>query len=112
MTDFAMKRQLRYAKKIAKQKLVDLQHTVIDSDNKIVCFTATFGDYVERKIRVVVDDISDKDISLIKQLNILSGQTKEIWCKKKGQKDFVYLIFNKDNNIVPCFDPVNKQFPH
>lgn len=112
MTDVAVKRRMKYAKDIAKRKLEDIGHTVINSDNKIICFTATFGSYLERKIRIVVDNISDQDILLIKQFNILPSQTKEIWCKKEGKKDFVYMIFDKDNRIIPSVRLVNSKFPH
>ena len=101
MPDEAIKRRIAYAKKAARKHFEeDENYTIINSDNKIICFTATFGSYLERKIRVVVDEISDLDIKLIKDLNITQNQTKEIWCKKKDDPKFFKKGFNKDNQPI------------
>lgn len=112
MSDDAVKRRIAYAKKVAKECLEELEHTVINSDNQVICFTATFGDFLERKIRVVVDEITDDDIKLIKGLNITRYQTKEIWCKIKDQPGFERKIYNKDNKIIKRFTFVNREFPY
>ena len=98
MSEEAIKRRIRYAKESAKKELKQLHHTITNSDNEIICFTATFGSFLERKIRVIVDKITDNDIELIKKYNIISNQTKEIWCKKED--GFECKIFDKDNNLL------------
>lgn len=101
MPEDATAKRLRYAKESAKKLLEDLEHTVLNSDNKIICFTATFGNLVERKIRIVTgDEISDGDIKLIKKLNITGTTTKEIWLKKEKMPGFKCVIFDKDNNLI------------
>lgn len=103
MADVSVMRRLRYAKRTAKEDLLGSGHTIINSDNEIICITATFGNFIERKIKIVVDEILETDIDMIKRLNITPYQTKEIWCKKENKKGFECLIFDKDNNRIQPF---------
>ena len=112
MSEESVMRRIGYAKKVAKQSLEDQEHTVLNSDNQIICFTATFGEFLERKIRIVIDEITEHDIKLIKGLNITPNQTKEIWCKIKDISGFKRMIFNKDNKPIKKFSFVNREFPY
>jgi len=98
MSKSNIKQRIRRAKNKAKKDLEAQKYTIINSDNDIICFTATFGQMIEKKIRIVVDEITPDDIALIKKLNVLNGQTKEIWCRR--DRGWEYLIFDKDNNQI------------
>lgn len=41
-----------------------------------------------RKIRIVLDEITDKDIKIVKEFRLPEVCTKEIWCKKLNRADF------------------------
>ena len=41
-----------------------------------------------RKIRIVIDKLLDEDIKLVKEIKLPDICTKEIWCKKNGERKF------------------------
>lgn len=100
MSRDSAKSRIPYAKQKAKTELERDLYLVSNSDNKSYCFLATKSPFYERKIRVVVDEITDTDLKIIKQLKILPNQTKEIWCKKFKERDWEKLAFDYLNN--PC----------
>jgi len=96
----AYRQRLYYAKESAKQLFKELGFEIINSDNQIFCFIASMGGIAERKIKVVVDEITDKDIELIKKIPILPSQTKEIWCRPYGSREWQKIIFNHRNQVI------------
>ena len=91
--------RISYAKKSAKERCRNLGYDVINSDNEIFCFMASIAGIHERKIRVVVDKITEDDITIVKRFRIPSNQTKEIWCRPYGSRNWKTLIFDYLNNL-------------
>lgn len=100
MSDEAVKRRVAHAKESAKQKCRDLGYDIINSDNEIFCFIATRAGIYERKIRIVTDKIKKEDVDLIKRMKILPSQTKEIWCRPYGSRDWKTVELDHMNQ--PC----------
>ena len=88
-----------YAKKSAKQMCKDLGYDIINSDNEIFCFTASIAGIYERKIRIVVDRVTEEDRGLIEKIRILPNQTKEIWCRPYNSRKWETLRFDHFNNL-------------
>lgn len=99
MSDEAIVKRLNHAKTVAKEKCRKLGYNIINSDNEIFCFIASIAGIYERKIRVTIDEIKERDIELIKNSQILSSQTKEIWCRIYGSRDWEIIRFDHNNNI-------------
>ena len=98
MSEEATKRRIANAKKSAKKKFRGLKFDIINSDNEVFCFVASKSGIYEAKIRVVVDEISEEDINLIKKTRILPNQTKGIWCRPFGSNKWKTLEFDHLNN--------------
>jgi len=99
MSEEAVKRRIADAKKSAKRKCRDLGYDIINSDNEIFCFTACIAGIYERKIRIVVDEVTKGDKELIEKIRILPNQTKEIWCRPYNSKRWKTLRFDHSNNL-------------
>jgi hypothetical protein len=100
MTELNVKRRMTDAKKSAKIKFENMGYAIINSDNCVFCFVASRAGIYERKIRVVVDKIKDSDINIVKSAKILPNQTKEIWCRPFGSREWETLEFDHLNNPV------------
>jgi hypothetical protein len=100
MPDESIKRRIGKAKQAAKQRCIDLGYEIINCDNEVFCFIAGRAGIYERKIRVVVDEIADNDVDIIKKARILSSQTKEVWCKLKGQNNWETVELDHNNIFV------------
>jgi len=99
MSHDSVEDRIAYAKKSAKRKCRDLRYDIINSDNEIFCFIASIAGIYERKIRIVVDEITENDINLVKKFRIPSNQTKEIWCKPYGSREWQTLQYDHLNNL-------------
>jgi hypothetical protein len=42
-----------------------------------------------RKIRIVLDKVSDHDEKAVREIRLPHVCTKEIWCKKQNERDFL-----------------------
>jgi len=97
-------RRIREAKEAAISDFREMGYDIIKSDNEIFCFIASkaAGPAMlhECKVRVVVDEITDRDQSLVKKQRLLPSQTKLILCRKFGHKKFIRIEFDYLNN--PC----------
>ena len=102
MPDIAIKRRVADAKSRAKSKCRDMDYDIINSDNEIFCFIASRAGIYERKIRVVVDGITQRDIDLIKRFRIPSNQTKEIWCRPYKSSHWEKVAFDCTNTEIEC----------
>jgi hypothetical protein len=100
MTGLNDKRRTAYAKEAAKSRFKEMGYSIINSDNHIFCFIATRAGIYERKIRVIIDEIKDEDIDLIKKTKIIPSQTKEIWCHPYKSREWKTLGFDHKNNPV------------
>ena len=87
MGDPAIKKRLARAKEAAIDNLLKNGHKIIPSDNSIFCILGVRKKEI-RMIRVVVDKIKDEDIKIVQAFEPPGICTKEIWCRKGGQKDF------------------------
>ncbi len=87
MNDFAIKKRLTRAKEKAKIDLAKNGYKIILSDNKIFCFLAVRKKEI-RMVKVVVDDISEEEIRIIREFESPVNCTKEIWYRAPHQKDF------------------------
>jgi hypothetical protein len=82
--DPTIKQRLRRAKKAAIELLEKSGYDVIESDNRKVCVIGS-RKAETRFVRVVVDEISDKDIKLVEGLRTHRDTcTKEIWLRQKN----------------------------
>jgi len=101
MTDTAIARRIADAKGRAIQKFKDMGYDIIKSDNEIFCFIAskTAGPAIlhECKVRVVVDEITERDQSIVKKQKLLPSQTKLILCRKYGQREWIRIEFDYMN---------------
>ena len=91
MSDPSYLRRLSRAKEAATEKLKETRCKIVPSDNSEVCFLAVRKKEI-RMIRVVVDEITAEDIKLLQGFDdyVPTGIcTKEIWCKKEGQRKFL-----------------------
>jgi len=90
MAEEAVIKRLNKAKNVAMQSLKDNQdkrHRIVPSDNSEFCFLAVRKKEI-RMIRVVVDEITANDIKIVREFDPPGICTKEIWCRKKGEKKF------------------------
>ena len=99
MSHDSVKDRITYAKSSAKRRCRGLKYDIINSDNEVFCFIASIAGIYERKIRIVVDEITDADIELVKKFRIPSNQTKEIWCKSYGSGEWKVLQYDHMNNL-------------
>jgi len=89
MADLAIKKRLNRAVKSAASLLDRPEYgKVIILDNHVFHIEA-IRDKEIRKIRITLDEITDNDINLVKKFELPEICTKEIWCKKRYQKNFV-----------------------
>ncbi len=87
MTEETIKRRLFRAKRRAKQVLETANYNIIPSDNSTFCILAVRKREV-RMIRIVIDDITPHDRAMIQRWEHPGICSKEIWCKKMGDKNF------------------------
>jgi len=100
----AKQRRTAHAKEAAKGLFRSVGYDIFNSDNQVYCFTASIGGIFERKVRVVVDKISQEDKDLVEKLRIQSTQTKEIWCRPYNSREWERVILNSQNeSIGPLF---------
>jgi len=100
MSNESERRRVADAKKAAKTKFEEMKFSIINSDNHVFCFVASKAGIYETKVRVVVDEIKKEDIDIIKKAKILPNQTKEIWCRPYGSRDWETMEFDYLNNLV------------
>jgi len=98
MSEETIKRRVADAKESAKEKYRGLKFDIINSDNEVFCFIASKAGIYEAKIRVVVDKISEEDISIVKKTRILPNQTKAILCRPYKSRKWSTLEFDHLNN--------------
>ena len=85
MSDEAIKKRLERAKGSALKMLESTGYDTILSDNKRACLVA-FRSTETRIIRVVIDKITEFDISSMRDLRTHPGICKkEIWCRKGAE---------------------------
>ena len=100
----AKQRRTAHAKEAAKGLFRSVGYDIFNSDNQVYCFTASIGGIFERKVRVVVDKISQEDKDLVEKLRIQNTQTKEIWCRPYNSREWERVILNSQNeSIGPLF---------
>ena len=100
----AQKRRTAHAKECAKAMFRSVGYDIFNSDNQVYCFTASIGGIFERKVRVVVDKISQEDKDLVARLRIQNTQTKEIWCRPYNSREWERIILNSQNESMgPLF---------
>ena len=88
MAEEIVKRRLLRAKKKAIDDLEKIGYKIVPSDNSTFCILGVRRLEI-RMIRVVVDDITKHDISLVQAFAPPGVCSKEIWCKIEGQRDFI-----------------------
>jgi hypothetical protein len=88
MPDESIKRRLVRAKKKAINDLERIGYKIVPSDNSTFCILGV-RKFEIRMIRVVVDEITSRDIALVEEFAPPGVCTKEIWCKIEKQRDFV-----------------------
>ena len=92
MSDFAIKQRLNRAIKSAI-KLLDQppgSYEIILLNNHVFHIEAIRKKEI-RKIRVVLDKITEEDIKKVKRFSLPEICTKEIWCKIQRQRGFKTL---------------------
>ena len=87
MAEEAVKQRLNQAKGAAIFALKNSDYKIIPSDNSAFCILAVRKLEI-RMIRVVVDEITANDIKIVREFDPPGICTKEIWCRKKGEKKF------------------------
>jgi hypothetical protein len=87
MAEESIKKRLRKAKTKAAAVLEDSKFKIIPSDNSIFCILAVRKKEI-RLIRVVVDEISNTDVDLVRNFDHPEICTKEIWCRKYKCRKF------------------------
>ena len=87
MAEEAVVKRLNTAKEAAIQNLKDTKHRIIPSDNSEFCILGVRKKEI-RMIRIVIDEITTNDIKIVKDFDPPGICTKEIWCRKKGEKKF------------------------
>lgn len=101
--DEAIKSRIADAKESAKEYYQSMGYRILNSDNETICFTAVdMAGTHERKVRVVVDKITEQDIKLILSLRIPPNGTKEIICRlynAKSWKNCPKRIYDFLNNL-------------
>jgi len=91
--------RLNDAKKAAMQDYKNRGFQVDPSNNHRFCFSATDRARThECKVRVVIDEITVEDRSIIKDLIILQNQRKEIMCRKYASSHWIREIYDHLNN--------------
>jgi len=85
MSDEAIKQQIRRAKKAAIEKCRDMGYKTIISDNSLFCFLAVRRMEI-RMIRVIIDDVSDKEIQQVRKFEPPGVCSKEIWRWQTSRK--------------------------
>ena len=90
MSDFAIKQRLNRAIKSAI-KLLDQppgSYEIILLNNHVFHIEAIRKKEI-RKIRVVLDEITEEDEKMVREFSLPEICTKEIWCKKENERGFV-----------------------
>lgn len=87
MAEEAIIKRINTAKGAAIQFLKDTKHKIIPSDNSEFCFLAIRKKEI-RMIRIVIDEITEDDIKIISDFESPGVCTKEIWCRRKGDRKF------------------------
>jgi len=88
MADETIKRRLRRAKEKAVNDLEKTGYKIVPSDNSAFCILGVRRLEL-RMIRVVIDEITRKDIELVEGFHPPGTCSKEIWCKVEGQRNFI-----------------------
>ena len=107
----SVKDRLAYAKSKRKKKCMKEGALIIASDNSIVCVIAQYGTN-ERKMRVVIDKITEQDIRLLKQVSVFPHQSREIWCSFHKEQDELGVELLPDDQIRILYDPLCKENRH
>jgi len=85
--------------------------TIIPSDNSIACGCYNYTTH-EIKTRIVLDEITENDISLMQQINELPSQSRQIVCYMRGSgRLLIELIKNDEIKILyhPTHPELNKK---
>jgi len=95
MSDFAIKQRLNRAIKSAI-KLLDQppgSYEIILLNNHVFHIEAIRKKEI-RKIRIVLDEITEEDKELVAKVNLPIVCTKEIWCKERNSREFKIVEIN------------------
>ena len=95
MSDFAIKQRLNRAIKSAI-KLLDQppgSYEIILLNNHVFHIEAIRKKEI-RKIRVVLDEITEEDEKMVREFSLPEICTKEIWVKREGGRDFMIKVIN------------------
>ena len=87
MSEEAIIRRLNRAKSAAISVLKDAKYKIIPSDNSEFCIIGVRKREI-RMIRVVIDEITARDVKIVGDWEPPGNCTKEIWCREEGQKKF------------------------
>ncbi len=87
MNDIAIKKRLSRAKEKARNDLAKNGYKIILSDNNIFCFLAVRKKEI-RMVKVVVGDITEEELRIVRKFESPMICTKEIWYRSLHQKDF------------------------
>lgn len=87
MPEEAIIKRLNRAKIAAIRVLKSADFKIIPSDNSNFCILGIRKKEI-RMIRVVVDEITENDIKIVKDFDPPGVCTKEIWCRRGNDKKF------------------------
>jgi hypothetical protein len=91
MPQEAIKKRLERAKTSATRILENAGYDIILSDNKKACLVGLRRTET-RVIRVVIDQITDEDVRIIKNLKAPHDACqKEIWCRKGARFEILEI---------------------
>jgi len=112
MGDPPIVRRQRYAKQKAKEYCERDGATICVSDNDIICLIANYRTH-ERKIKVVIDEITEWDIRQLSKIHIFPTQSREIWCRLyKIPTELKVSLLDDGKTIKILYDPRNPSNKH
>jgi hypothetical protein len=88
MSEERIKQRLNRAKKKAIENLEKTGYKIVPSDNSTFCILGVRKLEI-RMIRVVIDEITKQDESLVNEFSPPGTCSREIWCKVEGERDFL-----------------------
>ena len=104
MAEERIKQRLRHEKEKARDLLVYEGRQVMYEDNKVICLTAIMAPFFESKIRIVLNKVEQQDEQIMRNLNVLPNQRREIWCREEGKRRFKKIeVMDKGTRVI--FDP-------
>ena len=93
MSEEAIKQRKNKAIKRAAESLKDVDYDVILIPNNVFNIHAEREKEI-RKIRIVLDEVSDGDLKIVREKIVAEICKKEIWCSEKRKKKFRKVLIN------------------